>query len=252
MHIVYSAFILAATMASAMGAATHTGMGTAYSGPRDMDATGQNMCEFNPSRLSMKWQVFYGAMNQRDWEAIGGKDSICGRCIKVRGVRGHTTPGHEIKDIYVKIVDQCPDWACDPGNVDFSTVALKFITGYSWDKKKIEWEYADCPDEVDTAEEAADELTQQAEAAEAAAKKAAAAEKTALAAAEEAEAAATAAFDDAETAAAIQAAQKAAAAAAAEARAATSLAARLEKAAEAAKKRAAAALQRAKGRKMLR
>jgi hypothetical protein len=216
-----------------------------------MDATGQNMCEYNPSKLSMKWQVFYGAMNQYDWEAMGGKSGICGRCIKVRGVKGETTPGHVIKDIYVKIVDQCPDWACDRGNVDFSTVALKFITGYSWDKKKIVWEYADCPDEVDTAEEAADDLVSQANAAKSAAAKAAEAEKSALAQADEADAAAQAAFDNAETAAAIQAAQKAAATAAAKARAASALQDRLAKVADAAGKRAAAALQRAKGRKML-
>lgn len=28
-----------------------------------------------------------------------------------------------------------------------STVALKEATGYSWDRKKIEWEEIDCPDE---------------------------------------------------------------------------------------------------------
>jgi hypothetical protein len=216
-----------------------------------MDATGKNMCEFNARKLSMKWQVFYGAMNERDWNAIGGKSSICGRCIKVRGVKGHTTPGHVIKDIYVKIVDQCPSWACDRGNVDFSTVALKFITGYSWDKKKIVWEYAKCPDEEPTPQEIAEELKEEAQAAEEKAKEAAEDEKAALAAAEHAETAAKASFDRAETAAAIQAAEKKAATAAAAARAASSLSKRLAASAAAARKRAAAALQRAKGRKLL-
>ena len=251
MHIVYSALIFAATMASAIAAPTHTGMGTAYSGPRDMDATGQNMCEYNPKQLSDKWQVFYGAMNQADWNAMGGKDGICGRCIKARGVSGQTTPGFVIKDVYVKIVDQCPDWACDRGNVDFSTTALQAITGFSWDKKKIVWEYVDCPDDVAAVQDSAGDLQDQAKAAKAKADEAAANEKAALAAQDEAEADAAASFDSAETAAAIQAAQKAAATAAANARSATSLRQRLSASADAAAKRAAAALQRSKGRKML-
>lgn len=109
-----------------------------------MDATGQNMCEFHPSSLDRNWQIYYAAMNQKDWEDFGGKDKICGRCIAVRGVPGETTSGFHIKTIVVKIVDQCPDWACDEGNVDFSTTALKAVTGYGWDKKKITWEYVDC------------------------------------------------------------------------------------------------------------
>ena len=120
----------------------------AYSGPRDMDATGQNMCEYKASQLDDRWEVYYGAMNQADWNAAGGKNGICGRCIKVQGVSGETTPGFAIKDVYVKIVDQCPDWACDKGNVDFSTTALKAITGFSWDKKLITWEYVNCPDDT--------------------------------------------------------------------------------------------------------
>ena len=105
------------------------------------------MCEFNPKSLPSRWQVYYGAMNEADWNAAGGKSSICGRCVAVRGVKGETTPGHDIRTIIVKIVDQCPDWACDKGSVDFSTSALKAITGYGWDKKAITWEYTDCPSE---------------------------------------------------------------------------------------------------------
>jgi hypothetical protein len=110
-----------------------------------MDATGQNMCEYKPTSLPYKWQVFYAAMNEADWNAIGGKSSVCGRCLAVRGMYGQTTPGFQIKTVYVKIVDQCPDWACERGSVDFSTTALQAITGYGWDKKRIEWEYVDCP-----------------------------------------------------------------------------------------------------------
>lgn len=113
-----------------------------------MDATGQNMCEYKRSELDDRWEVYYGAMNEADWNAAGGKNGICGRCIKVSGVAGETTPGFAIKDVYVKIVDQCPSWACDRGNVDFSTTALKAITGFSWDKKLITWEYVNCPDDT--------------------------------------------------------------------------------------------------------
>jgi len=124
---------------------THTGKGTAYSAAYDMNATGQNMCEFTPKSMNKRWQVYYAAMNQADWNAYGGKSGICGKCLAVRGVRGQTTPGFKIKPIYVKIVDQCPDWACDRGNVDFSITALRDITGYGWDKKTIQWEFVDCP-----------------------------------------------------------------------------------------------------------
>lgn len=127
---------------------THDGKGTAYSGPYDMNATGQNMCEYNPSDLPERWQVYYGAMNEADWDAAGGlgPGGICGRCIAVRGVPGQTiSSDFNINTVYVKIVDQCPSWACDKGNVDFSTTALKAITGYGWDKKSITWEYVTCP-----------------------------------------------------------------------------------------------------------
>jgi len=194
-------------------------------------------------------------MNEHDWKAIGGKGSICGRCIKVRGVKGHTAPGHVIKDRYVKIVDQCPSWACDPGNVDFSTTALRFITGYSWDKKKIVWEYAKCPDEgpspKEIAKKKAQNLKKKAQAAEKKAEQAAKKEQAALAAAEEAKAAAKAAFDKAESAAAIQAAEKKAATAATAARAASSLKKKLAASAAAVRKQAAAALRKANGRKLL-
>jgi hypothetical protein len=124
----------------------HSGWATAYSKPLDMDATGQNMCEFNESReLNYRHRVYYAAMNQADWNAIGGKESICRRCIRARGVPGQVAPGHEIVDVVVKIVDQCPSWACNKGSVDFSTTALQAITGYGWDKKQIKWEYTDCP-----------------------------------------------------------------------------------------------------------
>ncbi|KAI8109698.1 hypothetical protein M9434_000977 [Picochlorum sp. BPE23] len=126
---------------------THRGMGTAYSGPFKMDKTGKNACQFNRKKLPKQWQIYYAAMNQKDWKKMGSRKGICGKCIAVRGVKGHTTRGHRIKTVYAKIVDLCPSWACKKGNVDFSTTALKAITGYSWDKKKITWRYTTCPDE---------------------------------------------------------------------------------------------------------
>jgi len=135
---IFSTLLLSAT-------AKGSGWGTAYSGPRDMDKTGENMCEFDQDKLPDHWQVYYAAMNEADWNAAGGKEGICGRCISVRGTSGQVASGHTIKPIIVKIVDQCPDWACDKGSVDFSTTALEAITGYSWDKKKITWVWTDCP-----------------------------------------------------------------------------------------------------------
>lgn len=136
--VLFSTLLLGATARS-------TGWATAYSGPRDMDKTGQNMCEFDQDRLPDHWQVYYAAMNEADWNAAGGKSGICGRCISVRGTSGEVASGHDIRPIIVKIVDQCPSWACDKGSVDFSTTALEAITGYSWDKKKISWVWTECP-----------------------------------------------------------------------------------------------------------
>ena len=209
----------------------------AYSGPYHMDVTGQNMCEFRPSSLDNRWQVYYAAMNEADWDAAGGKGGICGKCIRVTGVKGQTTSGFNIKPIMVKVVDQCPSWACDQGSVDFSTTALQAITGFPWDKKLIQWEYADCN---------ADPLVSNAQAA--AAKKAAAerklaAQRRAVAERKAAAARAAAAKAAAEKAAAERAAAaKAAAEKAAAERAAAARAAAAKAAAEkAAAERAAAA-----------
>jgi pyruvate/2-oxoglutarate dehydrogenase complex dihydrolipoamide acyltransferase (E2) component len=206
-----------ACLLGAASAAGHSGVGTAYGGPHDMDATGQNMCEYNPSSLDDKWQVYYAAMNEQDWDAAGGLDGVCGRCIAVRGVEGETASGHDIKTVVVKIVDQCPSWACEKGSVDFSSTALEAITGYDWDKKAITWDYVDCDTGVTPAAAAAAAAAKKRAAAAAAAKKSAAAAKEAaaaraaadkVAAAARAQAAAQAAADQAaaETAIATQAA----------------------------------------------
>lgn len=114
-----------------------------------MDKTGKNACQFDADKLDDKWQVYYAAMNEADWNRYGGKSGICGRCLKVEGVKGETTRGHKIKPIIVKIVDLCPEWACpkkEGHNVDFSTTALEAITGFDWDKKLIDWSFTSCSD----------------------------------------------------------------------------------------------------------
>jgi hypothetical protein len=35
------------------------------------------------------------------------------------------------------VIDQCA--GCDHGDVDFASPALEAITGFAWDRKKIEW-----------------------------------------------------------------------------------------------------------------
>lgn len=136
------AMTLLATVMLSNGHYYH-GYGTAYSGPFRMDSTGQNMCEFNPASLNPRWQVYYAAINGQDWSSAGGGSIVCGRCVEVVGVKGQTAPGHHIKPVAVKIVDQCP--ACNPGDLDFSSPALSAITGYSWDRKMIKWKYVTCP-----------------------------------------------------------------------------------------------------------
>jgi hypothetical protein len=154
--------------AAAQGSLSHKGMGTAYSAPGEMDATGQNMCEFNPSSLPEQFQRNFAAMNQADWDS-----GNCGKCIKACGAKGC---------VVAMIVDQCPEWACDKGNVDFSTAALEAATGYDWDKKPITWDYVSCSDGGLTEEEQAAKDEAAAAKKAAAAKAAAAKQKAELAA----------------------------------------------------------------------
>lgn len=115
-----------------------------------IDKTGFNACQFDANRLSKQWNIYYAAINEADWNKYGGRSGVCGRCLKVRGVKGETTKGHKIKDVIVKVVDLCPEWACpkkEGHNIDFSTTALEDITGYHWDKKLIDWEFAPCDED---------------------------------------------------------------------------------------------------------
>jgi len=63
----------------------------------------------------------------------------CGQCVLVHG----TEAGASGAKILVKIIDMCP--GCSYGDIDFSTKGLLDITGFSWDRKRISWEWVpDC------------------------------------------------------------------------------------------------------------
>lgn len=126
--------------------AANRGQGTAYSGNNQIDKTGKNACQFNAKKLPKRWRKYYAALNEDDWRKAGvrgGKSKACGKCLEVVGLdRKRGTPK---KKVVVKIVDLCPKWACKKGNVDFSKDALYDITGYTWDRKKIQWQFTKCP-----------------------------------------------------------------------------------------------------------
>lgn len=63
----------------------------------------------------------------------------CGQCVLVHG----TEAGASGAKVLVKIIDMCP--GCSYGDIDFSTKGLLDITGFSWDRKGISWEWVpDC------------------------------------------------------------------------------------------------------------
>jgi len=123
-------------------AASHSGFGTAYSDAYEIDKTGFNACQFNSKKLGKKWNVFYAALNEADWDDGGAEkeNGVCGKCIRACGDAGC---------VVTMIVDLCPGWACDRGNVDFSMPALEAATGFEWDRKPITWDFVDCDDRDD-------------------------------------------------------------------------------------------------------
>ncbi|KAL4437431.1 hypothetical protein ABPG75_004570 [Micractinium tetrahymenae] len=130
------ALLLAAGLLLAISAASaYQGDGTAYSGPGDKDATGRNACGFG--RLDSQWERMYGAMNHDQFP------NSCGKCVRVRG----TDSGASGKSFLVMIVDECPE--CKHGDIDFSTAALQAITGFSWDRKSISWDWDSCDGPTD-------------------------------------------------------------------------------------------------------
>lgn len=138
--------ILALLCLLSTASAASRGEGTAYSGKNQIDKTGKNACQFNAKKLPDRWRKYYAALNEADWKNAGlrgGRSNACGRCLEVVGL--DRKRGAPKKKVIVKVVDLCPKWACKKGDVDFSSEALYAITGYSWDRKKIEWKYTSCP-----------------------------------------------------------------------------------------------------------
>ena len=113
------------------------GDGTAYSGDYSKDDTGFNSCQFG--RLDDTWEKYYAALSSRVFDRAGH----CGRCVRVRGTEGDA-PGRWVTAM---IVDECASCAAD--DIDLSTRALKASTGYSWDRKRVEWEFTACGSEND-------------------------------------------------------------------------------------------------------
>ena len=116
-------------------AASHSGLGTAYSDAYEIDKTGFNACQFDASKLGKQWNTYYAALNEADWDDGGAEKGVCGKCIRTCGDAGC---------VVSMIVDLCPGWACDRGNVDFSMPALEAATGFEWDRKPITWDFVDC------------------------------------------------------------------------------------------------------------
>lgn len=145
MKIMLSLLSILLWMTNMAAAMSRTGYATAYSSPGKMNKTGRNACGFNPKSLSKRWQKYFVAVNQKDWNSAGGKSGICGKCVKVKGISGQTRRGHRIRTVYAKVVDMCPSKYCKKGHVDFSTNALQDVTGFSWDKKRVKWTLTKCP-----------------------------------------------------------------------------------------------------------
>lgn len=108
------------------------GDGTAYSGDYQKDDTGFNACQFG--ELDDRYEKYYGALAS---ERFDMKD--CGKCVEIIGTEADA-PGDRV---IIMIVDECA--GCDRDDVDMSKRALRESTGYSWDRKRIEWKYVDCP-----------------------------------------------------------------------------------------------------------
>lgn len=78
--------------------------------------------------------MFYGSVSEELWE----NGSVCGECIRVRGVKGRALT----KTYLIKVVDFCNN--CNTNDLSLSTEALEAIQGSGSAKKRIEWEWASC------------------------------------------------------------------------------------------------------------
>ena len=128
--ILYAMFACVAAKKKSSGG-FRRGIATAYSGAGQMNRTGRNACGFNPKSLGKKWNTYFVAMNEGDFNKAGRP---FGKCIEIKGK----------STVYAKIVDICPKKYCKSGHVDLSSPALKKATGYTWDKKPVQWRFASC------------------------------------------------------------------------------------------------------------
>lgn len=64
---------------------------------------------------------------------------MCGRCVRVYGDESGATGA----GVLFKIIDECAS-GCGSGSLDFSRTGLEATTGFTWDQKKIVWEWAPC------------------------------------------------------------------------------------------------------------
>jgi hypothetical protein len=90
----------------------------------------QNACGFNGGDVDGHFKQHFASITSKHYS-----HDVCGKCVRVSGATG--------KAVLFKIVDECASGCGDHG-LDFSMDGLKAVTGYSWDKKKVTWEFADC------------------------------------------------------------------------------------------------------------
>ncbi|KAG7671252.1 hypothetical protein Ndes2526B_g02275 [Nannochloris sp. 'desiccata'] len=92
-----------------------------------------NTCKVGQEELD---GMFYGSVAEEHWE----NGSVCGKCIRVRGIQGRALA----KTYLIKVVDLCDN--CNVNDLSLSTEALEAVQGTSA-KKRIEWEWASCTNE---------------------------------------------------------------------------------------------------------
>ncbi|KAE9338355.1 hypothetical protein PF008_g12103 [Phytophthora fragariae] len=108
----------------------YEGYGTVYT----LSAPSDGNCNF------MSWPdaavTKYAALNTEQWE----ETMNCGRCAQV-SCTDASCAGQSSEIVY--IMDQCP--GCAYGDLDLSPDVFESITGQSYTKLSIEWEFVDCP-----------------------------------------------------------------------------------------------------------
>jgi len=125
-------------------AKTRRGTASAYAEPFKMDKNGKNVCEFSSGSLDKRWQSFFVALHEKDFQDAEG---ACDKCVRVKGGAANGSNARKFdSNIYAKIVDTCQGDNCLEGSLSISTSTMKAITGdSSWDEAEIAWEIVDCP-----------------------------------------------------------------------------------------------------------